>query len=221
MWLYSACDIKTRSPPSSKGTTLATGDSSAIRDAKDPAIGLQHRLPPHRKPHLHVGAKRAIPAANAALIVANVLIFWLGWSGPWTVGPGSGVLSIVTHAFSHFSIWHLVGNMWVLLVFGNPVNRRVGNTYYLLGYLGTVVALGLFAKLFLSSQLAGASGAIFAVIAMALLLMPAAILEVGYLAVFPITLLVGLVRRPKHWLYWFIRWGKFSFRVVSSIPIYV
>lgn len=169
------------------------------------------------------GAKRTIPTANAALIVANVLMFWLGWTGPWTgpwtVGPGSGALSIVTHAFSHFSLWHLVGNMWVLFIFGNPVNRRVGNTLYLLGYMGTVVALGLFAKLFLNSEMAGASGAIFAVITMSLLLMPAAILEIGYLAVFPITLLVGLVPKPKHWLDWFIRWGSFSLRVVWCLAL--
>jgi len=29
------------------------------------------------------GTRRAIPAANAALIVANVLMFWLGWSFYW------------------------------------------------------------------------------------------------------------------------------------------
>ena len=43
------------------------------------------------------------------------------------------------YGFSHASFWHLLFNMWALWVFGNPVNRRLGNGYYLLAYLGTIV----------------------------------------------------------------------------------
>jgi membrane associated rhomboid family serine protease len=164
-------------------------------------------------------AGRGIPAANAVVVAVNVVMFFLAWSGPWCVGPGTGVLSVLTYGFSHFSFWHLAANMWVLLVFGNPLNRRIGNAWYLASYLGTLVALGIFAKLFLNSHIAGASGAIFAVIVMALILMPAAQLRLAYLAVLPLTLLVGLIWRPQHWLYWFIRWGEFSLRAVWCLAL--
>jgi membrane associated rhomboid family serine protease len=78
--------------------------------------------------------------------------------------------------------------------------------------MGSVLALGVFARLFCGSPLIGASGAIFAVIAIGCLLMPSAIVEVFYFALFPITLLVGLLSRPKHWVFWFIRWDTFELR---------
>jgi hypothetical protein len=53
----------------------------------------------------------------------------------------------------------------------------------------------------------GASGAIFAVITIALTLMPAAMIEFAYLAVFPLTLLLVMFRRPKYELNWFLSWG--------------
>ena len=81
----------------------------------------------------------AIPLANALIVVLNVLAFSLGFSGGWYVGPGTGTLSVVTYAFAHASPWHLAGNMWILLVFGNPVNRRLGNAFYTLVYLATVL----------------------------------------------------------------------------------
>lgn len=161
----------------------------------------------------------AIPTANAILVAANVVMFLLAWSGPWVVGPGTGVLSILTYGFSHMGFWHLVVNMWVLCVFGNPLNRRIGNTYYLLVYLGTILLLGLFAKLFLNVAVAGASGAIFAVIVMALILMPAARLAIAYVALLPLTLLIGLFNRPEYWLGWVIRWGNFSLRATWCLAL--
>lgn len=151
-----------------------------------------------------------VPVVNGLLIVINILIFWLGWHP--TVGPGTGPFSILIYAFGHASPAHLIGNMFALLVFGTPVNRRLGNGWYLLAYLGSAVTLGLFARLFCGGHLLGASGAIFAVIAIALLLMPAAIVDIYYFALFPLTLVVGLFSRPKHWVFWFIRWDLFEMR---------
>jgi membrane associated rhomboid family serine protease len=164
-------------------------------------------------------ARHAIPLANAVLIVANVLLFCFGWSAHWAVGPGTNILSIVGYGFAHASIWHLAGNMWTLMVVGNPVNRRLGNGYYLLLYMGTLVALGLFFRLFCSGDGMGASGAIFAVIAACVLLMPAYMVELCYFALFPITLLIGLFHRPKHWVYWFIRWDWFELRALWGIVL--
>lgn len=158
------------------------------------------------------GSPARLPLANAVLVAINVVVFCLGWSLAWGVGSGTGPFSILTYGFAHGSIWHLAGNMWVLLVFGNPVNRRMGNAWYLVAYLGTLVAVGLFARLCVGGFMVGASGAIFSIIVLALILMPAARIEVGYFALFPITILIALVSRPAEWLYLLIRWGMFSVR---------
>ena len=165
----------------------------------------------------HARHTRKPPIANTILIVINVILFGLGWS--WVVGPGSGILSVFMYGFSHVSFWHLLINMWFLWVFGNPVNRRLGNGYYLFGYLGTILVMGLLARLFLHTCLAGSSGAVCAVITLALLLMPAAILEVAYLILFPLTILSGLLRLPKRWLHWFITWGTVSVRAVWCLVL--
>lgn len=149
---------------------------------------------------------RDIPAANAFLIALNVMVFVLG--GFWCVGRGWGMSGILLYGFSHFSIWHLLVNMLALWVFGNPVNRRLGNSYYLLSYLGATVAVGL-SVLVLGGAGAGSSGAVFAVMTVALMLMPAARVSVGYLAIFPFSVLAALLSRPKHWLEWIIRCGIF------------
>lgn len=158
----------------------------------------------------YAGSKSRFPAANLALVVLNALIYLFGWS--WPTGPGTGPLSILMYGFCHFGFWHLVLNMWVLWVFGNPVNRRLGNGLYLLIYLGCLLAVGLFARLILPIGLVGSSGAIFAVITISLILMPSAMIEFAYLALFPLTLLLALVHRPKYELNWFLSWG------ISTVP---
>ncbi len=156
--------------------------------------------------------KAKVPVANAVLIAVSVLVFLLGWSDSWAVGPGRSWATVLSYGFSHFNFGHLLLNMWTLWVFGNPVNRRLGNGYYLLAYLGTLVVIGLLARLLLSVPLRGSSGAVFAVIIMALILMPGTVVDVAYLAVFPLSLLIGLVKRPKYGLNWFVCWG------IASVP---
>jgi membrane associated rhomboid family serine protease len=155
----------------------------------------------------------AIPVVNGLLVVLNVLIFFLGY-GPTdlAVGRGSGFLTILTHAFGHAGAWHLVGNMWALLVFGTPVNRRLGNGWYLAVYFGTVLAMGLFGWVCCSGRMVGASGAVFAIIAIALMLFPSALITIAYFALFPVTLIAGLLSMPQHWVFWFIRWDTFEMR---------
>ena len=103
--------------------------------------------------------------------------------------------------------------MLALMVFGTAVNRRLGNGWYVLSYLGAAITLGMFAKLFSSAGLIGASGAIFAVIAIAVLLLPSAVISIYYFALFPVTLIAGVLQPPKHWVLWFIRWDLFEMRV--------
>lgn len=152
--------------------------------------------------------REAVPFVNSVLIAINVMIFF--FCGPHclglAVGHGSDFWTILLHAFGHFGPAHLLGNMWVLWLIGNPVNRRLGNGPYLAVYLGTAVALGLIAKLFFTGRLIGASGCIFAVIMIFLMLLPRARVTFYFVALFPITLLVGLFSRPAQWVFWFIRW---------------
>ncbi len=167
---------------------------------------------------------RGWPIANLLLIALNVLSFLclclFDWW--WPVGPRTGLLSPLLYGFTHVSFWHLLFNMWALWVFGNPVNRRLGNVFYLLTYLGTVLALGILARICCYGNVVGASGAIFAVIAIAALLMPAGLLTIGYGAIFPVSLLIGLLRKPKYGIYWFLCGGEFSVRAfwcLVFIPI--
>jgi len=150
------------------------------------------------------------PVANLTLVAINVIVYLFGWCEFWAVGPGTRWLSVLTYAFCHASVWHLVVNMWAFWVFGNPVNRRIGNAFYLVAYLGTAVVLGLVARLLLSTYLAGSSGVLFAVIAIALILMPGAVLQIACVALFPLTVVVGLLAKPKQWWYWIVRWAMFS-----------
>ncbi|HRP47655.1 MAG TPA: rhomboid family intramembrane serine protease [Trueperaceae bacterium] len=71
--------------------------------------------------------------------------------------------TLVTHAFLHASIAHLLGNMIFLLVFGDNVEDRLGHWRFLLFYLGGA-AVAATAQALLGGDprtpLVGASGAI-------------------------------------------------------------
>ena len=153
----------------------------------------------------HAETRTRPPLANAALIAINVLFYLWGCQCP--AGPGAEPASILLYGFCHLGFWHLVLNMWVLWVFGNPVNRRLGNGLYLLVYVGCLLVVGLSARILLPVGLVGASGAIFAVIAIAVILMPSALIETAYVAIFPFTLPLALWRPPKYGLNWFLSWG--------------
>ncbi len=163
-------------------------------------------------------SKGQAPSANYLLIAINAVVFVLGLS--WPVGQGTHLAAILLYGFSHFSLWHLVFNMWALWVFGNAVNRRLGNGYYVSAYLGTIVAIGLLCWICCPVAAVGSSGAIFAVMTMAMLLLPAARLNVAYVAFFPLTLLIGLIAPPgKTWLYWFVRGGVFGLRMYWGLVL--
>jgi membrane associated rhomboid family serine protease len=149
--------------------------------------------------------KRGIPVSNAGLILLNVIVYLFGWECP--AGPGASPASVLMYGFCHLGSWHLVLNMWVLWVFGNPVNRRLGNGLYLFVYLGCILVVGVVSRLVLPVSLVGASGGIFAIITIALILMPTAMIESAYVAIFPLTILLGIYSRPKYELNWFLNWG--------------
>ena len=141
----------------------------------------------------------AIPFANTLLVSLNVIFFCFDWHP--VVGRQSSPVGILTYAFGHADIGHLTFNMLALLVFGSALNRRIGNRWYLATYLGSATALGILAWLFLNGTLMGASGAIFAVIAMSMMLIPKAIIDVFYFALFPATILLAIIKPPGQWVY--------------------
>jgi hypothetical protein len=97
--------------------------------------------------------------------------------GPWLVAvpqvislraqPQQILLSSVTCMFLHGGWWHLIGNMWFLLIFGNNIEDRLGHflyaVFYMLGGLAaTTVHWGMDAGS--AMPIIGASGAIAAVL---------------------------------------------------------
>lgn len=141
---------------------------------------------------------RNYPIVNTAIIVLNVLIFFveLGQGSKlnqfifnyglvparYSVPEISAHFSFVHQAFAllsfmfvHGGFWHLVGNMWSLYIFGDNVEDRLGSIRYLIFYIFCGWASGL-SHLFTNwhSQIPtiGASGAIAGVMGAYLILYP-------------------------------------------------
>lgn len=97
--------------------------------------------------------------------------------------PGLGVLfggcaiPLITSMFLHGGWLHIIGNMWVLIIFGDNVEDRMGSVQYLIFYMICGVVSGL-TQAFIapSSQVPaiGASGAIAGVLAAYLVFFPRA-----------------------------------------------
>lgn len=138
---------------------------------------------------------RDLPLMNWLLIAANLLIFFFESSlGPrqlnalliqWGMvparlwahpGPGQ-ILTIFSSMFLHGGWWHVISNVWVLYIFGDNVEDRMGHLRYLVFYLlcGVAAALG-HAYISADSRVptVGASGAISGVMGAYLLLFPGA-----------------------------------------------
>jgi membrane associated rhomboid family serine protease len=139
------------------------------------------------------------------LIVINVLIFGyqaslpnfqLGeWFGNWALfpkeliaNPAKGAIALVSSQFLHGNIFHLVGNMWFLYLFGNHLEDQLGHWKFLFFYLfcGVVAGVGqvLTAPMSLVPMV-GASGAISGVMGAYLIRFPLArILSLVFLGFF-------------------------------------
>lgn len=88
-----------------------------------------------------------------------------------------GVLTLITHQFIHGGLWHLLGNMLFLFIFGNNVEDRFGRRLFLPFYLACGLAAA-FGEILLHptslSVLIGASGAISGVLGAYLVFFPRA-----------------------------------------------
>src|SRR5690554_174491 len=97
---------------------------------------------------------RRTPYANYLLIILNILIFLISirygldrqtGQRDWGLKPMAELFMLhpqrpilwqfITYAFLHANLVHILGNMYILYLFGNNVNDRLGNAGYLSFYL--------------------------------------------------------------------------------------
>lgn len=93
--------------------------------------------------------------------------------GDWVPGLASGAWwQAVTQMFTHEAVWHIASNMFVLYFLGPLVESAMGRARFLALYLVAGLAGGLSAALLSSpeSSVLGASGAIWGLMAAALVL---------------------------------------------------
>jgi len=99
--------------------------------------------------------------------------------------------SVIVSMFLHANLWHLIGNLWVLWIFGNNIEDAFGKLGYGLFYLASGVAA---TAAFVASNadaitpLIGASGAIAGIMGAYLVLYPRA----RVVSVFPILFFIPI-----------------------------
>jgi hypothetical protein len=89
--------------------------------------------------------------------------------------PGQQVFSLISFMFLHGGVWHILGNMWSLYIFGDNVEDHLGPIRYALFYMLCGIASGLSHLILnLNSNIPtiGASGAIAGVMGAYFLLHP-------------------------------------------------
>ena len=137
---------------------------------------------------------RRFPIVNWMLIILNGIVFYyelkLSEAGlyrfihTWGLVPSQLIsnpaetwITIFTSMFLHGGWFHILSNMWILVIFGDNIEDRMGGGRYLIFYLlsGTAAAL-LQAYLSPASDqpMIGASGAIAGVLGAYLILFPRA-----------------------------------------------
>jgi membrane associated rhomboid family serine protease len=166
--------------------------------------------------------RRRMPLVTWLLIAANIAIFvyevgfspaalerfirtWGLVPAQFFAQPQTEWVTIVTSMFLHGGWLHILSNMWVLFIFGDNVEERMGGLSYLLFYLLSGVAAALLQSFLLPSSsdpMIGASGAIAGVLGAYLILFPHA--RVASLV--PILFIFTVIQVPAtlFLLFWFI-----------------
>ena len=137
---------------------------------------------------------RSFPIANYGLIAINVVIFLFETSlgtqgferfiGAFGVVPARlsltqplSFLTLFTSMFLHGSWFHLISNMWMLFIFGDNVEDRMGSARYVIFYVLAGGVAGLTHVFFGPASrvpTVGASGAIAGVLGAYFVLYPSA-----------------------------------------------
>jgi membrane associated rhomboid family serine protease len=92
----------------------------------------------------------------------------------------------ITYAFLHSNIWHILGNICFLFIFGNKINDRLGNVAYLCFFICGAVVSGLIYSFYCDTDLLGASGAVAAVTGAYLVLYPESNISFFYAPAVPV-----------------------------------
>ena len=101
-----------------------------------------------------------------------------------------------SYTFLHSDVWHLLGNVVFLYVFGNAVEDKLGRLGYLAFYLSGGVVAGLGHALTTDTPVLGASGAVAAVTGMFLALYPLSKITIGYF----LLVVIGSVQWASIWV---------------------
>lgn len=131
------------------------------------------------------------PYANYILIIINIIIFILSmkyaydpisgqkimvhrdWAQAFILRPQQAYLwQFLSYAFLHGDLWHILGNMFFLFLFGNNVNDKLGNVGYTIFYLAGGLFSGVGYALMSTNPVLGASGAVAAITGAYLVLFP-------------------------------------------------
>ena len=164
---------------------------------------------------------RRFPIVNWLIILANAGAFYYelrmgpsalsGFINSWGLvptrfwaAPQTAWVTIFSAMFLHGGWFHIVSNMWILFIFGDNVEDRMGGERYLVFYLLSGVAAGLLQAFLLpesSVPMVGASGAIAGVLGAYLVLFPRA----RILSLVPILFIFTLIEIPAvvFLLFWF------------------
>lgn len=135
---------------------------------------------------------RRFPFINILLILANIAVFLYeiqlrpsalqGFIFQWGLipshfwsNPSTYWITIYSAMFLHGGWLHIISNLWVLYIFGDNVEERMGSFRYLIFYLLSGTAAGLLQAYVLPTSaqpMIGASGAIAGVLGAYLVLFP-------------------------------------------------
>jgi membrane associated rhomboid family serine protease len=135
-----------------------------------------------------------------SFIVAYGLVparFLANPNGEWT--------TIFSSMFLHGGWFHIINNMWVLFIFGDNVEARMGGFRYLIFYLLSGTAAGLLQTSILPSSnvpMIGASGAVAGVLGAYLILHPRSRIA----SLVPVFFIFTIVEIPAfiYLIFWFV-----------------
>jgi membrane associated rhomboid family serine protease len=130
-----------------------------------------------------------LPVGLRGLLFANVVVFLLQIALPYSTlehifalhplqsGEPFWPWQIVSYSFLHGNGFHLFINMWILWMFGNPLETAMGTTRFLLYYFMCVVGAAA-AHMFLvpTESAIGASGGIYGLLAAFAMIYPDSIM---------------------------------------------
>ena len=140
------------------------------------------------------------PAELEQFIFANGLI-----PAQFLASPNSEWTTIFSSMFLHGGWFHIISNMWVLFIFGDNIEARLGGIGYLIFYLLCGIAAGLLQAYVLSSSIVptiGASGAVAGVLGAYLILYPRSRIA----SLVPIFITFTVVELPAYifLIFWFV-----------------